>query len=151
MIIKKILVKNEYLSIFFLILLVMHINNFFLNIYNILNKNLDQRLEKAYGNCEKHGYGFIKEIYSKYFIDSNILVLNNIPGINSYELSKKSIWFNYKVNEKINENKIILINNKDNFLYRQNSNVDFYFKEKKFTNYKIIYKNKDCYFLQKND
>jgi len=140
-------IKRKYFFIAAIAIIIMQQNNFFFNIYNIINQNLEKRLIKVYGNCDKHGYGFISEIYSKYSIKENILVLNDDPDLKSYELSQKSSWFNYQINEVTNENKIILINSSKNFDLNNKKIISFNFKGKNFSNFEVIYKKNNCYYL----
>ena len=146
MILNKI-IERKYFFIIAIAITIMLQNNFFYNIYNIINQNLEKRLIRVYGDCDKHGYGFISEMYSKYSIKENILVLNDDPNLKSYELSQKSAWFNYQINKVTNESKIILINSSKNFDLNNKKTISFNFKGKNFSNFKIIYKKSNCYYL----
>ena len=146
MILNKI-IERKYFFIIAIAITIMQQNNFFYNIYNIINQNLEKRLIRVYGDCDKHGYGFISEMYSKYSIKENILVLNDDPNLKSYELSQKSAWFNYQINKVTNESKIILINSSKNFDLNNKKTISFNFKKKNFSNFKIIYKKSNCYYL----
>ena len=60
---KKINLKS--FLIFFILIGFMQVNNFFLNVYNIVNISYENRSVKKYGYCEKWGYGFISDVEKK--------------------------------------------------------------------------------------
>ena len=149
MILNKRLKKKSFFLTLAIIVVIAHQNNFFENTFNLSRESLDHRLSKVYGNCDRHGYGFISAIRSQFNIDENILILNGDANLKSYELSKKSIWFNYQTNQAINENKLILINYSKGNKITKNEKIDFWFKGKNFNDFKLIHKKNNCYFLIK--
>ena len=54
---------NVYIIIFILTIFFLKSQNFFLNIYLLMNNNLTNRMISKYGDCAKQGYGFIHKIY----------------------------------------------------------------------------------------
>ena len=126
--------KNKffiYLLLFSLTVFFFKSQNFFLNIYIILKNNLSDRMISKYGDCNKQGYGFIKKIYLNSDIKYNIKILNK-------EIFPSSDFFFYSYNKIIDNNYLILINYTISDLKKINYK------------YQIIYKEKQCYFLQIN-
>ena len=105
----------------------MQINNFFENSYIILKNNIQHRLVKGYGYCEKQGYGFIRDVKKKFLLNKKASVKNfnkNFPSSN---------WFLDIFEENKKYDYLILIN-------PQSLN----------SNYQVIYEKNNC-FLVKND
>ena len=140
MILKNKSKKKIFLLTLAIVIVISHQNNFFKNTFNLSRESLDHRLSKVYGNCDRHGYGFISTVRSRFHIDENILILNGDTDLKSYALSKKSVWFNYQTNKAINENKLILINYPKENKITKNKKIDFSFKGKNFNGFKLIYK-----------
>jgi len=105
----------------------------FTNTYIVMRENYEARMIKFAGLCNNQGYGFYKNVIEN-FSDSenniNVINYNDFPPPNGY-------FFKYKNNE-INKNQIILIGASKKNL-------------KKFTkdNFKIIYSERDCFYLKK--
>ena len=125
-------IRKENIIYLTLLLLITIYFNFFENFYVVLRSNLDERLTKDYGYCEKNSYGFIKYIDKKYKLEKNIPVIND-------EVYPASDAFIYKPKKKYNNNLLILLNYND-----LNSKIDI-------TEYSIIEKFKNCFYLKKND
>ena len=129
------LFKNYKKNILFIIIIILTFAIFdtFTNTYIVLRENYETRMYKKAGNCGAQGYGFYKKILNKFNLeDKNIRALNfrDFPSPSGY-------FFNYK-NDTLN-NSLILIGADKNIIQK-------YLNE----NYKIIYAEKDCYFI-KND
>lgn len=65
--------KNFKINVFFFIILFLIFTikfDFFLNIYVILKNNTEARMVSNYGYCYPRGYGFIKEMNSKYSLNN---------------------------------------------------------------------------------
>jgi len=94
--------------IFFLILTYLIISkNTHYNFYGLIKKPYHERQIWLYGDCDRHGFGFVKKMLIKYQIDENIEVVNgrNYPSISSLF---------YSPNRKNNNNyKFILHANKE--------------------------------------
>ena len=125
----------------------MHINGTFYNLYIISKFNIGERLTKSYGYCNDASYGFIDEIYKEYSISENLLILNDNPNFSF----NNSVWFKYIPNNKINEKKIILLNNKNSIELIDEKKANLTFKNKKFGIYNILKKKGNCLYLEKYD
>ena len=137
--------KNIYLIIIFL--LIMHLNGSFHNLYIINKFSITERLTKSYGYCENASYGFINDIYKKNLVYENIEILNDNPNFSF----NNSIWFKFKPNSKQNEKKIILLNNKNSIEFINENKVKLIFKKKEYGIYKVLKKENNCFYLEKND
>ena len=128
---KKFIKNNFY---FILILLFVTVNfNSLEKIYLIHQKDYNQRLLFAYGNCDKEGYGFVQKNINDQIIKSNFYIENNedFPSI-------KGFFYNFK--RTIDKNTYV-------FLINQKGTIkDVYLNE-----YEIIKKEENCYLLKKND
>lgn len=123
-------------KIFLLIVLILFISvkyNFFINTYGLVKKDYPNRMNSVYGHCSKEGYGFTKFIHDKYKPKYNLITINGQPqtyaNIDGFFYDKKKV-----TNEKFK----ILVN--------YNENISANFKD-----FKILEKNKNCYFIKKND
>lgn len=123
-------------KIFLLIVLILFISvkyNFFINTYGLVKKDYPNRMNSVYGHCSKEGYGFTKFIHDKYNPKYNLTTINGQPqtyaNIDGFFYDKKKV-----TNEKFK----ILVN--------YNENISANFKD-----FKILEKNKNCYFIKKND
>ena len=126
---KKINHKNFLNLVLIVIIFFVFIQEFriFKNIYNLLKKDYYTRATDAYkktffsGYCEgsSHGYLFhIKNEYSKKFQKNEIpKIINNFNG-------KKEYWIFFNVNAKINNNQIIILNNKNKIDYNKYNIID---------------------------
>lgn len=116
-----------HLILLLLLFVFLKINNFFENSYIILKNNIELRLVKNYGYCEKQGYGFINEVKKKF-------LLTKIASVKNYNNNfPSSNWFLDVFDENKKFDYLILINPQS---------LD--------SNYNVIYKKKNC-FLVKND
>lgn len=125
------IIKNNFFFIIFIIL-ILFIFDAFTNTYIVLRENHHLRMLKGAGFCDKTGYGFHKNILKKFtYIDENLKVINfnNFPGSEGY-------FFDYK--KKSTGNYILLIS-------ADKGQLKSYIKN----NYKLLYTDKDCYFLSK--
>ena len=98
----------------------------------VLRENYETRMIKNAGYCRAHGYGFHQKILNKYYLkDKNIISINfkDFPSPEGY-------FFSYQ-NDNLND-ALILIGAEEEIVQR-------YLKEK----YKIVYSEKDCYFIRK--
>lgn len=123
-------------KIFLLIVLILFISvkyNFFINTYGLVKKDYPNRMNSVYGHCSKEGYGFTKFIHDKYKPKYNLTTINGQPqtyaNVDGFFYDKKKV-----TNEKFK----ILVN--------YNENISANFKD-----FKILEKNKNCYFIKKND
>ena len=121
-----------------LILLVfLSITHFFYNFYALIMRDYNERMLRTYNYCGGISYGFIHKISEKY--------LKNEKGIYiiNFELNPSSYGLFHDT--KIDKNKINLIllnfdkNNKE-ILQKEKINLD---------KYKLIEKNKNCFFYKK--
>ncbi len=105
---------------------------FFENSYTILKYDHETRLVQNYGYCEKSSYGYIKYLDKKFKFIKNIKIIND-------ESHPSSDIFIHKPGIGYYDNYIILLNYND-----QNSQI-------KMSNYTILDKFKNCFYLKKND
>ena len=127
----KIKKKNKFFLVLILSLFVTVNYQFFFNTYNILKNDYSKRMLSIYGYCSKEGYGFTKFIYEKYKPENNLKLINGKP-----ETYPSINGLFYNKDKFISKNFIILINYEKNLLLN-------------FENYKVLEKNKNCYFLEK--
>lgn len=125
--------KNKIFLIITLFLFISVNYQFFFNTYNLKLNDYDKRLLKIYGHCSKEGYGFTKFVVEKYKLENNV---NIVQG--KSELYAPIESFFYKINKPTYKNFFILINYEDDI-------------SKNFKNYKILEKQKNCYFIETND
>lgn len=112
------------LQIFGVLIFLVIITKAHFNIYGLLLTEYEKRQESLYGDCDKHGFGFSKKIYSKYNFDKNIKIVNE----GDYA-SIGSLFYN--PNKKYDLNYQIYINSK-----------------KKFKDYEIIENYENCYLVK---
>ncbi len=115
-----------------IIILVFSIYDTFTNTYVVIRENLETRMIKNAGDCRAQGYGFHKKIIKKYYLnDKNIISINfkDFPSPEGY-------FFNYQ-NSTLKNSFILIGANQDK--------IQKYLDD----DYKIIYSEKDCYFIQK--
>ena len=125
-------IKKENIIYLTLLLLITIYFNFFENIYVIYRSNISERLTKDYGYCERSSYGFVKYVDKKYKLKSNITIIND-------EEYPSSDAFIYKPKKNYNNKFLILLN------YNElNSKIDM-------SQYIILEKFKNCFYLKKND
>ena len=138
--------KNSiYLIIIFLF--IMHQNDSFGKLFIISKSDITERLTKSYGYCENSGYGFINDVHKENMIRENIEILH----ANTNFTFNNSTWFKHKINTSLNQDKIILLNNKNNIRYIDVDIVSLNFKKKNYGKYKILKKIDNCFYLKKND
>ena len=125
--------NNRIFLIIVLILFILVNYDFFINTYNLLKKNYPNRMISIYGDCSKEGYGFTKFIFDKYKPEHNLMTINGLSktyaNVNGFFYDKKKIYT-------------------DNFKILVNYNKDV---SKNFKDFKILEKNKNCYFIKKNN
>ena len=138
-------IKKIYL--FIILIFILHMNQFFYNFYVVSKFKIDDRLTKTYGYCENSSYGFINDIFKLYKIKKNIPILNDNPNFSF----NNSVWFKYIPNKEFDENKIILLNNKNSIEFLNNNKVRLIFKSKDYGIFSILTQFEDCYYLEKND
>jgi len=125
-------IKKENIIYLTLLLLITIYFNFFENIYVIYRSNISERLTKDYGYCERSSYGFVKYVDKKYKLNNNITIIND-------EEYPSSDAFIYKPKKNYNNKFLILLN------YNElNSKIDM-------SQYIILEKFKNCFYLKKND
>lgn len=140
--------KNiKYIYLFIILIFILHMNQFFYNFYVVSKFKVDDRLTKTYGYCGNSSYGFINDIFKLYKIKKNVEILNDNPNFNF----NNSVWFNYMPNKEFDENKIILLNNKNSIEFLDNNKVRLIFKSKDYGIFNILTQFGDCYYLEKND
>ena len=128
------LLKNNKSILFIIIFIVIFsIFDAFTNTYILLRENYEGRMIKRAGDCNAQGYGFYKNVRSKF---TNIE--NNITAINFDDFPSPEGYF-FRYDNQISENYLILINADKKIINDYLSN-----------NFNIIYSDKNCYFL-KND
>jgi hypothetical protein len=141
------ILKKKTLILILLILIIMHINKSFLDFYTLLKFGPEERMIKIYGDCEKESYGFINKIKKLHNQKLNIEILNENPNFTF----NNSIWFIYINNNDFDKNKLILINNSNSLKYLHNNIYELTFKNKNYGYYKILQKEKNCFYLEKYD
>jgi len=135
--------KKKIINIFFLFVILFHLN-LFQNFYDIFSKNYDERMIKYYGNYDKQGYGFIKQLNSNYKLNKNFIYYNYDMAEPHWltEFKPKYIYnlkdFNNLSFDQIKKYKYIVI------IDEPSDKVDSLIKE---NNYKIILKENNSYFL----
>ena len=87
-----------------IIILLLFITNFFINFYNIIKFNYEQRLTKVYGFCSKESIGYLNYLKKKYRFNKNVKIINYIHAPNVSWIIINPI----KLNEYSNE--LILLN-----------------------------------------
>jgi len=128
---RKILIKNNLLVFFIIVLFISVSNNYFLNSYTLLKNDYDKRMIFNHGNCEKEGYGFAKFILNKYEF------INNIDSINGNPSTYPGIGGLFYDNSKMRSDDYLLLINYQN-------NVS-----QKFKNYVVLEQIQNCYLLKK--
>lgn len=124
-------IKKNIIYLTLLIFFTIHFK-FFENIYVIARSNYEERLVLNYGFCEKNSYGFVKYLQKKYEFKKNINIVND-------EVFPSSDSFIYKPKKEYFKNKIILLNYNE-----KKSRINM-------SDYLIIEKFKNCFYLKKND
>ena len=106
-----------------------------------MQRSYDERMVRAYGYCEKEGYGFVEHIYKQYNLSKNdkveILNIRTAPPI--YPLIKIN---NNQVKKEKNIYYLIL-----NFEEKNNYNI-LDLNIKNFDNYQLVEKQGNCYFYK---
>lgn len=110
---------NRYKSqiIFFLILSYLIISkNAHYNFYGLIKKTYQERQIWLYGDCDRHGFGFVKKMLDKYQVDENIKVINrkDYPSISSLFYSpnrKNSNKYKIIINSKNEEKELYILEN----------------------------------------
>ena len=126
------ILKNElYIYLLLLLFLIIYFK-LFESSYIILKYDYETRLTKNYGYCEKSSYGYVKYIEKKFKPKKNIKIINE-------ESHPSSDIFIHKPGKKYYENYFILLNYND-----QNSKL-------KLSDFTILDKFKNCFYLKKND
>ena len=124
--------KSKNILYIIIIILIFTIYDTFTNTYIVVRENYDTRMIKHAGYCRAQGYCFYQTILNKYYLkDKNIISINfkDFPSPEGY-------FFNYQ-NDYLND-AYILIGADEEI-------IQSYLKE----NYKIVYSEKDCYFIKK--
>ena len=111
--------NKKKIIIFSIVLLFLITTDFFINFYNLIRFNYDQRIVNAYGFCSRESIGYLNYIKAKYKFSHNIRVINYVhtPNVNwsitnprrINEYSNELILLNYPGHEikiKLNQNKI---------------------------------------------
>ena len=111
--------NKKKIIIFSVVLLFLITTDFFINFYNLIRFNYDQRIVNAYGFCSRESIGYLNYIKAKYKFSHNIRVINYIhtPNVSwsitnprkINEYSNELILLNYPGHEikiKLNQNKI---------------------------------------------
>ena len=126
------ILKNKFYIYLLLLCFLIIYFKLFESSYIIFKYNYETRLVKNYGYCEKSSYGYIKYIEKKFKPSKNIKIIND-------ESHPSSDIFIHKPGIEYYENYLILLNYND-----QNSKV-------KVSEYSILDKFKNCFYLKKND
>ena len=111
--------------------------NFLNNISQILTVEYKKRISNVYGFCEKEGIGYVNFIKEKFKLNKKIDLINSLKR-NNYNSGR---WAIYDTNffEDDKSDYLIVINHK-----KISNNIDL-------TQFKILHKFEDCYFLENND
>jgi hypothetical protein len=141
----KIIKKKNALFLMLALVIISHLNNSFLDFYSILKFSPHERMTKAYGNCGGESYGFIKKIKKTHNQKLNLEVLNENPNFSF----NNSLWFTYRVNQDYDKSKLILINNNNSLKFMYENKYRLIFKNKDLGFFKILQKDKNCFYLEK--
>ncbi len=140
----KLIKKKEVKNIGLFLIMIFIIFKFFntpYNFYSILNWDYEKRMEQSYGFCKNESWGFYKFVIEKFNLkgeeiniinDENYITLENLFDIKKSKNnnSKYLIILNFQIK-----------NDKEIF----DSKYDF------IKNYKIIFRQNNCYLLKHND
>ena len=132
--ISLILTLKNFIIFFFLI----SVFNLPYNLYYVSNNDLNKRLIKVHGYCEKESYGYLLKLYkNKDYI--------NVHTYNFEDFPKDSLAFFYDIKFQFQNDKIIILNyNEFNKSHKE------YLKEN-FKNYKIKENfEKNCFLMERN-
>ena len=135
--------KNFYsqlIIISFMILILFKQMNFFKNFYFTITRDYKTRLINNYEYCGQESIGFL------FYIKNRFNITYKIPIIN-YGNSPNSSWY-YNNLETTQTNKVIFLNytkSDKNITYNNNSKFSH-----DLDSYKILYKDNNCYLLEKN-
>jgi hypothetical protein len=140
------LIKNNLLFIL-IIIIFSHLTNLHYNLYSVYLRGYEERMIRAYGDCGKESYGFVKRAY-------NLTNSNNLEIINA----ERMLWPNINqlfskfeadslITNNFDKKYTVILNlkriNKENII--QLDNIKYNLKDKN-----IILKDSNCYLL-KND
>ena len=140
----KLIKKKEVKNIGLFLIMIFIVFKFFntpYNFYSILNWDYEKRMEQSYGFCKNESWGFYKFVIEKFNLkgeeiniinDENYITLENLFDI------KKS---------KNNNSKYLIILN---FQIKNDKEI-FDSKYDLIKNYKIIFRQNNCYLLKHND
>ena len=123
--------KKKYIYFLTIFVLVIFFN-YFENTYIIYKYNHHLRLINNYGFCHETSYGFIKYLDKKFNFEKNIKIIND-------ETHPSSDTFIHKPGVSYYKDYLILLNYNEN-----DSKINL-------KNFDIIEKNKNCFYLKKND
>jgi hypothetical protein len=131
------LIKKKY--IFFIIFVAFaSYSNFFINIYSLYKRDYEERLIRAYGNCNGISYGYIKKIYNNFLLkDRKIYILN-------FEIYPESYGLFPYLKKDYEINNLILLN------YKKNNETQLKKMKIDLKNYKMVDKEDKCYFYKKS-
>lgn len=146
--VKQLFFNNKNLIILYIFLIILLLQHFKIpyNIYSILKRPIDERMIRAYGYCNKEGYGYVKYILENHNKDKKksprIVNINQTPEI--YHL------LNLK---NINDNSIIIVN----FIETKTKKIlNSKIKKQSFSNdlinlknYQLIHRYGNCYYFKK--
>jgi hypothetical protein len=136
--------KNTPIIIFLIFSL--HFSEFFLNFFKLYKYNFTQRMIMVYGDCGQESYGFINRISKENKFYKNIVILHPNPNFSF----NNSNWYNYKINKKYYDDRLILINENNNLTKINNKEYSLIFKGTNLGQYKIIEQQYNCYYLKKS-
>ena len=130
--------KKIYFIITFLFILIIYKIDFLRSLHDTIIINYDDRISKTYGFCDREGIGYVNFIKKKFNVNDKIEIRNSLR----FNSNNSGIWSVYNPNllyENIKGVYLIVIN------YNKLKNkIDL-------SNYKILHKYEDCYFLVIND
>jgi hypothetical protein len=136
---------NKNILFILLIIIFTHLTDLYYNIYAVFIRGYEERMIRAYGDCERESYGFVKKAYNL-TKSQNLKIINfeghlypNINGL--FSIVKKPVDENYLVllnlknlDQKIDKNNDLIID-KNLKLNLDNKN--------------IILKDANCYLIKK--
>ena len=111
------------------------------NLYSILNWNYDERMEQKYGYCKNESWGFYKTIKNKFNLEGeNIKIINDEGHVTLENL------FNIK-KDNSNETKYFILLN-----FKSKNNKGILDSKYEFIkNYKVKFRENNCYLMERND
>lgn len=141
------ILNKKNISVIILVIITLYLSGFFLNLFKLFKYDYDRRMNLVYEICGKESYGFINQIHKENNFNKNVKILNPNPNFSF----NNSNWFKHKINKKFYSDRLILINENDNLEKISRDKYILTFNKKNLGLFKIVRKNRNCYYLKKYD